>query len=603
LRLEELETRDLLSGLTPFQVRHAYGFDQAVFSVDGQAIQGDGTGQTIAIIAAYDHPTIFEDLDRFDQTFSINGSQSLYDQYGPASAVLTKATPQGQPETNADWALEIALDVQWAHAIAPGAKVLLVEARSARLDDLMTAVDYARQQPGVTVVSMSWTVPEIFEQTAYDAFFTTPPGHAGVTFVAASGDDGAPATWPAASPFVLAVGGTTLLTDEAGNHLGETGWAGSGGGASRFSVRPGYQGGLVPGAGQRTSPDVSFHADPNLGFAVYNSVPRFGQSGWIDVAGTSAGAPQWAALVAIVNQGRALDGKVSLDGFRQTLPALYAAPASAFHDVTEGENGHFAAVGYDLVTGRGSPYADRVIRYLLAVADLVTPKPTPQPIPGIGGPAPPEIPAPAAPQPPLGSLLAGILLRDSAPTASQVFAPATRVAAPTGSTAARDFPRPRRAVEVRVESGGGDNAALPASEVQADGMPEETPAQTSPPRPRPDDATGSEAIAPAEGAVDPGRNGLWWQEPCAPWILEESGGTLPGARSNGPPPAPARNSSPPPALGPLLGLAAVLMGTIPAPLGTPSRFTASLRQARPPRTPEARGPRSRDLSGGQSEWR
>jgi subtilase family serine protease len=315
LRLEILETRATPAALTPAQVRHAYGFDQISFG----SIAGDGRGETIAIVDAYNDPYVFSDLNSFDNAYSINGSQSLYAQYGAASSFLTVATPQGTPRNSAGWAGEIALDVEWAHAMAPGAKVLLVEARSSSLSDLLAAVNYARSQPGVVAVSMSWGANEFSGETSatYQNDFTTPSGHAGVTFVAASGDSGAPAIWPAVSTNVLAVGGTRLSVDGAGNYLSETGWGGSGGGASVYFSRPAYQSGANGYSGsQRGAPDVAYDADPNTGFSVYNTY----DGGWEQVGGTSAGAPQWAALVAIADQGRALAGLGSLDGATQTLP-------------------------------------------------------------------------------------------------------------------------------------------------------------------------------------------------------------------------------------------------------------------------------------------
>src|SRR5262249_54579450 len=137
LRLEELEPRALLSVFTPTQIRHAYGFDQISFAVNGQTYKGDGSGQTIAIVDAYDDPNILSDLKRFDATF------------GLADPAFTKATPQGLPAADAGWAGEIALDVEWAHVIAPRAKILLVETASDNLSDLLVGVDYARRQTGV----------------------------------------------------------------------------------------------------------------------------------------------------------------------------------------------------------------------------------------------------------------------------------------------------------------------------------------------------------------------------------------------------------------------------------------------------------------------
>ncbi|OAI51360.1 hypothetical protein AYO44_00695 [Planctomycetaceae bacterium SCGC AG-212-F19] len=381
LELEELESRTVPTVLTPLQVRHAYGFDQLAFTVNGRTIAGDGSGQTIAIINAYNQPHIVSDLDTFDRTFSINNKQPLYQQYGAASSFLTVVNPQGTPLADPSgglWNLETSLDVEWAHAIAPGAKILLVQARTGGMLDLLGAIDYARKTPGVVAVSMSWGAGEFPSETYYDKYFTTPSGHlggsngiggtrigGGVTFLAAAGDAGAPGLWPAMSPYVVAVGGTTLTVDSAGVYKSETAWGKSGGGSSKYESKPGYQVGFVSST-MRGTPDVAYNGDPATGVYVYDSMPLNGRAGsWWAVGGTSAGTPQWAGLVAIADQARALLGRGSLDGPSQTLPALYAMATSDFHDVTSGSNGFSAKVGYDLVTGRGSPIAPRVVTDLV----------------------------------------------------------------------------------------------------------------------------------------------------------------------------------------------------------------------------------------------
>lgn len=345
--VEPLEPRRLLAanpvGLTPGEVRHAYGFDQLPY---------DGAGQTIAIVTAYDAPNIASDFRTFSHTFGLPTT----DWRGRFS--LAKATPQGKPAANANWALETALDVQWAHAIAPKARILLVEAASASVGSMMDAVDYARSRNGVVAVSMSWGTDEFSWQAYYNRIFKTPAGHiggsgieGGITFIAASGDSGAPATWPATSLNVMAVGGTTLTLDSGGNRIAETAWDGGGGGLSLY---------------ERTSaPDVAYNADPATGYAVYSSMRLDGQSGWFQVGGTSAGTPQWAGLIALANQGRNQRGLGSLDGRSQTLPALAAMNPANFYDITEGNNGFAAAPGFDLASGMGSPYADAVVTDLV----------------------------------------------------------------------------------------------------------------------------------------------------------------------------------------------------------------------------------------------
>jgi len=377
LRIEELEARDLFSaggldgifaapdhrpgvtfpnpvGYTPAQIRHAYGFDQIMFG----GVQGNGAGQTIAIVDAYNDPNIFKDLDVFDSTFGLPG---------PASSFLTKVTPQGHTKTNASWAGEISLDVEWAHAIAPGAKIILVEAATSSLTNLLNAVAYANSQPGAVAVSMSWGGAEFSSEISMDGLFTRP----GITYVAAAGDSPG-AIWPSASPNVLSVGGTTLPgLDPAGNYPtgNETGWSSSGGGTSAHESQPSYQTG-VSGAGtsNRSTPDVAFDADPNTGVAIYDTVSQFGQTGWFQTGGTSVGAPAWVALVAIADQGRAaLSTPLPSLTSTQTLTTLYANP-SAFHDITSGTSGpNSAGGGYDQVTGLGTPNANNVVQALVGV--------------------------------------------------------------------------------------------------------------------------------------------------------------------------------------------------------------------------------------------
>jgi subtilase family serine protease len=361
-------------GYTPAQVRAAYGFDDIRFTdALGNSVVGDGTGQRIAIVVAYDAPTLADDFRTFNAAFG------LPDTDGRGNFALTQKRMGKNIPYNADWALEAALDTQWAHAMAPGAEILVVHAKSARFGDMFRAVDWARKQRDVVVVSMSWGADEFNQQWRYDKYFQTPQKQTGskqkpgVTFVAASGDDGAPGGYPAMSQRVLSVGGTSLSLAPDGSIQSETGWSGSGGGFSYFLAQPGYQATQGPNWVSRTNPDVSFNADPNTSFAVYSSVTMDdGYYGWYPLGGTSAGAPQWAALVAIAAQGRELAGTSPLDGFTQTLPALYQMSAANFHDVTQGNNGYSAGEGYDMVTGLGSPVADRIVSDFLSTPGALT---------------------------------------------------------------------------------------------------------------------------------------------------------------------------------------------------------------------------------------
>jgi subtilase family serine protease len=343
------------TGYTPTQVRRAYGFDQ---------ITNQGAGQTVAIVDAFDDPNIESDLGVFSTQF---GLPSCTTANGCFQKVFAAGTA---PRPNRGWAFEISLDVEWVHAIAPQAKIILVEARSSSLADLLAGVDAAVAH-GASVVSMSFGGGETSSEVSSDSHFSA----SNVTFTASSGDSGTGASYPAASPLVVSVGGTHLNIDSNGNYLSETAWSGSGGGQSGFEVEPLYQAGYpIPNdpAGKRGIPDVSYDGDPASGFPIYASYlsPR----GWIQVGGTSAGAPQWAALFGIVNSVRAGNGKAPLNsttGILYNTLIGHTNYSSNYNDVTSGTNGSCgtlctAVTGYDYVTGLGTPKANTLIPALAA---------------------------------------------------------------------------------------------------------------------------------------------------------------------------------------------------------------------------------------------
>ena len=365
-------------GQIPAQIAHAYGFDKIYFN----GIKGDGAGTTIAIIDAYRDPNIASDLHQFDVQLGLSDPPNFTEVDELGQHNLPVAPPSTDPS---DWITETALDVEWAHAMAPGASILLVEANSDLESDIKSAIATARTEAGVDVVSMSFGTSEYSQETTSDTTaqgpglgihpvlindgdFNSQSGH-GVTFVAAAGGGAAPQLYPAASPSVLSVGGTSLYLDNNNNIVQESPWSGSGGGSSSFEAQPPYQIGVVtPGTTQRTTPDVAYDADPNTGFWVYNSYGT--TTPWHVVGGTDAGAPQWAALIAIADQGRALLGAGSLDGATQTLPMLYSMPARDFNNITTGTSlgnaNNSTGTGYESATGLGSPVANLVVDALLA---------------------------------------------------------------------------------------------------------------------------------------------------------------------------------------------------------------------------------------------
>ena len=235
---------------------------------------------------------------------------------------------------------------------------MLLEANSATISDLALAIDTARHMTGVSVVSMSWGTPEFAGESAYDPLFTTPAGHSGLTFVAASGDTGSggAAQWPAASPNVLAVGGTNLnFASVLGNYGVESYALTSTAATSQYEPASGAAMSIT-GISSRTIPDVSYNASD---YAVYNSAA----GGWQVLGGTSAAAPQWAALIAIADQGRALQGLGSADGVTTTVPALYSAGTGTYNTSTATLAQPATPVS---LTGLGTPKAAQVVRVISA---------------------------------------------------------------------------------------------------------------------------------------------------------------------------------------------------------------------------------------------
>jgi subtilase family serine protease len=313
------------TGLSPATVKTAYSFPTSSTA---------GAGKTIAIVDAYDDPTAESDLGVFSSQFGLPACTT-------ANLCFKKVNQTGGsalPRKDSGWALEISLDVQWAHAIAPGAHILLVEASSNSFANLLAAEDYAKAH--AQYVSNSWGASEFSGENSYDSHFS----QSGVSFFVSSGDAGLPAEYPSASPNVVSVGGTTLHFS-GGNFSSETGWSGSGGGCSAYenatSAQSGFsQYGQVSCGGKRATPDVSLDADPASGVSVYDTTRYQGQMGWFKVGGTSASSPMWAARSAVA--GAVVNS------------AYVYGNSITYRDITSGNNGANALVGFDLVTGRGS---------------------------------------------------------------------------------------------------------------------------------------------------------------------------------------------------------------------------------------------------------
>jgi Bacterial Ig-like domain (group 3) len=349
----------LAGSFGPAQITQGYGISGISFN----GIVGDGTGQTIAIIDAFNNPNLVSssaanfpnsDLHTFDLQYGLPEPTGFFTKVNQ-----TGGTSFPGLDPTGIWEAEEALDVEWAHAIAPQAHIILVEANN-NSSGLFAAINWARLQPAVSVISMSWGASEFSGEGSLDSYFQTPSGHQGITFIAAAGDYGAPGVYPAFSPKVLAVGGTNLTLNADSTYNSESGWSGSGGGTSLYETEPTWQQ-SVQTSGYRQVPDVAFDADPSTGVAVCDSYNNGATTPWASYGGTSVGAPCWSGLIAIANQGRAVNGFGALNGSTQTIPALYGVPAADVHDITTGSNGFAAGPGYDLVTGRGTPIASLLV--------------------------------------------------------------------------------------------------------------------------------------------------------------------------------------------------------------------------------------------------
>lgn len=323
------------SGYTPDEIRTAYG------------LPSTGGANAIAIVDAYHYPTARKDFNTFSQQFGLPVETSTVATASTNTVFRVVFASGTKPPVDEGWSQEAALDIEWAHAMAPSAKIYLVEAASSAFTDLFAAVHKAASLKGVREISMSWGGSEFSTETNFDADLNA--YH--VVYCTSAGDVGGQQNYPATSPNVIAVGGTTLNLDTAGNRVSETGWSGSGGGPSLYEPRPMYQDVIQSIVGiARGNPDIAFDADPSTGCAVYDSTPYLGYSGWLVFGGTSLSSP-------------CIAGCINLHGIYRTsslneLKTIYAHLGKpAFYDITSGSNGNFLArSGWDYVTGVGTPH-------------------------------------------------------------------------------------------------------------------------------------------------------------------------------------------------------------------------------------------------------
>jgi len=304
-----------------------------------------GGSKAIAIVDAYRAPNAMADLAAFSKQFGLPAPTAANFQvvYALANGTQTTRAPAYDP----GWEVEQSLDVQWAHAMAPNAKIILVEAASSSFADMLGAELLAGKlvaAAGGGQVSNSWGGGEFAQEALYDSYFAAN----GVVYFASTGDS--PGTeWPSVSANVVAVGGTSVSRNPiTGAFMGETAWSSGGGGPSFYVPRPAYQNGVksIIGGTTRGVPDVAAVANPTTGVWVYDT----NAGGWIIVGGTSVASP---VVAGITNNA----GHFSLSSSAE-LTRLYGSPAM-FFDVTHGicgpYAGYWAASGWDFCAGLGSP--------------------------------------------------------------------------------------------------------------------------------------------------------------------------------------------------------------------------------------------------------
>ena len=336
------------SGLCPSMVRTAYQFTGLLSNSTT-----NGTGQTVVIDDACGDSAIATDLAQFDLTF------------GLPAANLTVYQPQGTPCSDpTGWGLETALDVEWAHAMAPGASIALLEAKSPTTTNLVGAWNYSLAHHLGNQISNSWGGAGSCANLEKRMLTSASSQH--VSILASSGDSSA---WgsgttqtqqnPADCAAAVTVGGTTLNVNSTGAYSSESTWSGGGGGYVPLTKEPSYQthANISDSFAELGKPDVSAVADPFTGVWVYEKA----SGGWLVVGGTSVACPIWAAFFGDVNSWRSANSFAALGNVDPFLyGTVYGANgksthyAATMHDIASGSNGWSAGTGWDAATGIGS---------------------------------------------------------------------------------------------------------------------------------------------------------------------------------------------------------------------------------------------------------
>jgi subtilase family serine protease len=398
--LERLESRQLLSvaapladtfamatapltgAYTPAQLRTAYG-------VSALGITNQGQGITIGIVDELDDPDITGDANAFSSYYNLPKLDGVG---GDPLLTVYKDTTLGSVGSGAGTGVggETSLDVEWAHSMAPMANIILVEVPAtgnvaSEFNELLQGVQVAAQM-GAESISLSYGTSEssvgASSVVSQNNTYLASGAAASVAVSVATGDASSP-SYPATSPNVTAVGGSSLyFASVRGTYSFETAWGGlaaagaGGGGTSTNFATPAFQSTNGVNFADRATPDVSLVADPVTSVSLYDSLDG-GSSPWTSTGGTSVGTPMFAGIIALAQQDRSLAGLAPLSSVQvdQEMYSLYNSPSYStdFHDITQGSNknvtssgrttvtGYSATTGYDLATGLGSPIANMLV--------------------------------------------------------------------------------------------------------------------------------------------------------------------------------------------------------------------------------------------------
>ncbi len=328
---------------TPDMIRKAYSFTD----------EYGGDGITVAVVTAFANVHIENDLREFSAAFGLP----------EPNLQIVRTSQKVNPE--AAWNREAALDIEWLHASAPKAKLVLITPDSAILENLMECVVLAKEY-SANVVSLSFGLHEKYVKTFYEDKLSDD-----IVYFAAAGDLPGQCLYPASSPLFAGVGGTALDINENGERTSvESAWENGGGGASSVFSIPDYQNAFRPisfmSQSMRAMPDVSFFASGASGAAVYFTSQRLSESGWISADGTSLGTPVWAGIAAMCLEasGGALRGHDRFMHFLYELAGTtaYSNVGGSYTDIVNGGNGVFyASKGFDFCTGLGSPVVKNIL--------------------------------------------------------------------------------------------------------------------------------------------------------------------------------------------------------------------------------------------------